>query len=137
MARRTMTEAAIRESELKNQELLRGLRQYIAQANIGYLQDADNFQKAMKVEEQVVKLSCDRITQMRQKLTTEMNAMSEAAEKRLLAIPQQIKAIQDTMADRKFTNQALAVRSSTPILCGAAASPATRRSSQPDAETGC
>ena len=104
-------EAEIREGERKNEELTRGLRQYIAESKIGYLKDAANFKEAMKVEEQVVKLSCDQIMRTRQKLTQELFAESEASLKRLADLPNQIKAAQDKTDDRLLARK---IQSSDP-----------------------
>ncbi len=102
--RKQETEAAIRENERKNDEVIKGLRQYVAESNKLYLQDAENFKTAVKIEEQVIKMAFDRIMQSRQKMTQELFSAAEEAAKKAAEIPQQIAAIQQQIADRSFTN---------------------------------
>jgi TP901 family phage tail tape measure protein len=101
--RKQQTEAAIRENDRKNNELIKGLRQYLTEANKFYLQDAKNFQSTLKIEEQVVKLAFNRIMQSREKMTQELFSASEDASKKAAEIPQQITNIQQQIADRDFT----------------------------------
>jgi hypothetical protein len=103
--RKQQTEAALRENDRRNNELLKALRQQAAEANKLYLQDADNFKEAMKVEEQVVKLSFDRIMQSRQSLTRELVAAAENAEKQIQEIARKSADLQIEVADRKFQQQ--------------------------------
>lgn len=95
-------DAEIREAERKNKEIIKGLRQYVAEANKVYLEDAENFKTAVKITEQVVKLAFDRIMQSRQKMTQELFKIAEDAEKKVAEIPQKIADIQVGMADRAF-----------------------------------
>lgn len=98
-------EAQIRESDRKNKEIIKGLRQYVAEASKSYAQDAENFKTAVKITEQVVKLAFDRIMQSRQKMTQELFKASEDAYKRAGEIPQQIADIQAAVADRAFQQE--------------------------------
>ena len=98
-------EAQIRESDRKNKEIIKGLRQYVAEASKSYTEDAENFKTAVKITEQVVKLAFDRIMQSRQKMTQELLKASEDASKRAGEIPQQIADIQAGMADRAFQQE--------------------------------
>ena len=104
--RKQQTEAAIRESDRKNSELVKRLRQAVAEANKLYLQDADHFKAAVKVEEQVVKLSFDRIMQSRQHLTHELVSAAENAERQIADISRKSADIQTSIADREFTRWA-------------------------------
>ena len=104
--RKQQTEAAIRESDRKNSELVKRLRQTVAEANKLYLQDADHFKAAVKVEEQVVKLSFDRIMQSRQRLTHELVSAAENAERQIADISRKSADIQTSIADREFTRWA-------------------------------
>jgi len=98
-------EAQIRESDRRNKEIIKGLRQYVAEAGKSYAQDAENFKTAVKVTEQVVKLAFDRIMQSRQKMTQELFKASEDAYKRAGEIPQQVADIQAGLADRAFQQE--------------------------------
>ena len=104
--RKQQTEAAIRESERKNNELLKALRQSVSDSAKLYLQDADHFKAAMKIEEQVVKLSFDRIMQARQRLTHELVSAAENAEKQIADISRKSAEIQTSVMDREFNRWA-------------------------------
>jgi len=101
-ANQEKTAAAIREADRKNEEIVRGLRRYLADAQKIYFQDADNFKAAITIEEKVAKLALDRIMQSRQKMTSELFAASETAAKKAAEIPGEIAGIQAEIADRAF-----------------------------------
>ena len=98
-------DAAIREEDRQNKDMLKIVRQYVADANKEYIRDAENMKSAMKIEEKVVKDSLDHIMQSRQKMTQELTKIAEQAEKKVTEIPQKIADIQTGMADRAFQEQ--------------------------------
>jgi TP901 family phage tail tape measure protein len=101
--RKQQTEAAIRENDRKNNELIKGLRQYLTEANKLYLRDAENFKSALKIEERVVQMAFDRIMQLRQKMTQEWFSAAEEASNKAAEIPREIAEIQRNIADRELT----------------------------------
>ncbi len=103
--RKQKTEAAIREGERENEELIRQVRQRVAESMKFYLQDAENMKAAMKVQEKVIGESFSRVMSVRQKMTRELFQVSEEASKKALEIiPREIQQLQTEIADRSFTD---------------------------------
>ena len=101
--RKQGTSAAIRLGEERNKEAVRGLRQYLVDANKIYLEDVENVKTALKVEEEVNKTAFNRIMQSRQRMTHELFSISEAAAKKAAEdIPRAIKDIEQKISDRRF-----------------------------------
>lgn len=109
------TAAAIRIADRKNEELLRGLRQYAATAQKLYFKDADNLKNAMNTEVKIATSALDRIMQKRQGMVTELLAMADRANKRKDEIPSDRLATQGSIADRDLQMSMLGKDSETQI----------------------
>lgn len=104
--RKQLTDAAVREEDRKNTEIVKSLRQYLTEANKLYLQDAENLKSAMKIQEKVVNQAFDKILSARQKMTQELFSASEAAAAKAAEIPNTVAALQQGIADRGFQQKA-------------------------------
>jgi TP901 family phage tail tape measure protein len=106
-ARRQASEAAIALEDRKSKELLRGLRQYMAEANRLHIQHQEDVKASAKIEEQVTKLALDRIMEDRRKLTNELLSIAENARKAAAeTIPQKEEDIHRQMEDRALAERA-------------------------------
>ena len=86
-----------------NDDMLKLLRQQVAEKSKEYLKDVDNWKSALKIEGQVDKLAFDRIMEARRKLTHELLSISEVAAKKANEdIPHTIKDIEQRQRDRWF-----------------------------------
>jgi TP901 family phage tail tape measure protein len=100
------TQAVIRLKQGESDELMRLVRQQVAANSVEYLKDADNFGKAVKIQEKVMQTAFDRIMQGRQKLTQDLRAASEAAAKNAADVPDRQAQLRLQSGDLRFNQQA-------------------------------
>ena len=89
-------------AEVEQHNILKILRQAMAESNKEYLADADNFASAAKIKEKVTEQSYDRIMQTRKKLTSELQSIADNADKKMDENNRKIVDLLTEREDRHF-----------------------------------
>jgi hypothetical protein len=95
-------EAALREENRKNTEILQGLRQNLLEANKTYFKDTENLKASLKIEEDAVADTFSRIIAKRRQLDRDLEGISESAVKKSGTLLDSVSKIQAGITDRKL-----------------------------------